>query len=361
MNARKIDFDSVVARTDSQVLKVAYGQWREKVRSNIANFIEAVIRDEKGDRVVLASIHRIWHVHFEYCWRAGLYPFVEAPYAHGKTVNLIMSRAAYEVGHDPSIRIKIVTNIDGKARERVLGCQQIMFSAPYRRLFPNVRPVEQHQVSRQRRIGKVTQHQLYVARPGFSIDPTIEGAAVLGAGAGGRADLILFDDVVDLKNAVIMPAQRKAVSSSIENTWMSRLEPNARAGGVGTPYHEADWYHSIRNDPRWCVLRCPISADRTQIDLEVYNPPPGYPIPVLDSAPSLPKWTRVNSSNILEFRYDPLGRTLDVRFHRGTAYRYPGVPQRVVDGFLASRSKGRYFDANVRRVYTGSPLEDDGT
>lgn len=362
MSAPKpIDFDAVVARTNSHVLKAAVEEWRRKVRTNIASFIEATARDDRGDRIILASIHRIWHIHFEYCWRAGYWPFVEAPYAHGKTVNLIICRAAYEVGQDTNIRIKLVTNVDSKARERVGGCQQLIYSPTYRRVFPNVRPVDPKVIRATRKIGKVTQHELYVARTGFSIDPTIEGVPVLGTGAGGRADLLLFDDVVDLNNAIINPAHRQSVIAQIENTWMRRLEPNGRAGGVGTPYHEGDWSHQLRKDPKWCVLRCPISEDRSRIDLEVYNPPPGYPLPLLDEAPRLPPWTRVRSSHILDVRYDPIGRTLDVRFKTGVAWRYLAVPRKVVDDFLASPSKGEYFARNVRSIFKGSALPDDGS
>lgn len=356
MTARQIDFASIVGRAGSHVLRSSYEQWRRKVRGNIANFIEAAVLDEKGRRIVLASIHRIWHVHFEFCWKSGLYPFVEAPYAHGKTVNLIMSRAAYEVGEDPSIRIKIITNVDEKARERVQGCQQIMFSPTYRRLYPNVRAVDPKLAQKTRKIGKVTQHELYVNRPGFSIDPTIHGSPVLGSGAGGRADLILFDDVVDFKNAIVNPENRKAVIGAIENTWMSRLEPNGRAGGVGTTYHEADWYHEIRKDPRWCILRCPISDDRKQIDLEVYNPPPGYPLPLLDEAAQPVEWIDIRSSNLSAYRYDAAARTFDVRFKNGSAWRYRDVPLRVFEQFVASTSKGSYFAQHVRPRFAGSPL-----
>jgi lysyl-tRNA synthetase class 2 len=59
----------------------------------------------------------------------------------------------------------------------------------------------------------------------------------------------------------------------------------------------------------------------------------------------------ISSAVIRWFGYDPLTKTLDVEFVSGSRYRYSDVPEAVGAGLEAARSKGRYFDANIRDRY----------
>jgi hypothetical protein len=62
------------------------------------------------------------------------------------------------------------------------------------------------------------------------------------------------------------------------------------------------------------------------------------------------------SSRITRIGYDAKNETLSVTFkdHRnpesiGIEYHYSGVPQQVYDEFVAAESKGKFFEANVRK------------
>ncbi len=57
------------------------------------------------------------------------------------------------------------------------------------------------------------------------------------------------------------------------------------------------------------------------------------------------------STVIRAFFYDADARLLTVRFTTGRAYRYADVPPEVVDAFRASRSKGAFFNTQIRDHY----------
>ncbi|TYO61258.1 KTSC domain-containing protein [Bradyrhizobium hipponense] len=58
------------------------------------------------------------------------------------------------------------------------------------------------------------------------------------------------------------------------------------------------------------------------------------------------------SSVIRFFRYAPDTRELKVSFVSGRIYAYEDVPPEVADDFRAARSKGTFFNHEIRDHYT---------
>lgn len=269
-----------------QALELALMRRAIRARTDFNEFAPFVLRDNLGTPVEQAAIHRVWHAHVDSVWASEILPGtpmlcgVLAPYGHGKTQQLVVGRAAWEIGRDINLRAKIISNVDPRAMERLLGIQALIRSQAYREIFPHVRQVTAEEARREGKPARWTQHELYLARPGFAIDASIHAAGVTSAGTGGRADLEFFDDCVDEQNALAKPVMRDLIAQKIDNVWLQRLEPNGRVLYVGTPWHQADYSHRILKDRRWCVLRQWISNDQSRIHQEVYNPPANYPIPV---------------------------------------------------------------------------------
>jgi hypothetical protein len=253
----------------------------DRVRANYHAYAEFTLKDKDGDYIRQAAIHRVWYAHVMACWAAGRHPGILAPWGHGKTSQLVVGLPTFLVGLDPSLRTKVVCNNDSRAMERVMGISAIVRSPRYRLAFPNVRAVPAEKARRTGQQQKWTQHAIYLDRPGFAIDPSFHAAGILSGGIGGRCDLLVFDDIVDQKNAIDNPADREKVINNMDGTWMSRMEPDARLLFVGTPWHQSDASHVILDRPAWCVLRMYISDDFRRIEMEVYNPPPGYPLPAM--------------------------------------------------------------------------------
>ena len=62
--------------------------------------------------------------------------------------------------------------------------------------------------------------------------------------------------------------------------------------------------------------------------------------------------TPVNSSNLVSVGYDPISKTLEIEFIRSSVYQYFNVPEGLHLGLMRASSKGRYFRANIRDIYS---------
>lgn len=220
-------------------------------------FIESVVRDHMGNLLQLSHIHRAWIAHLNYCWDRGLNAVILAPFGHGKSSTLAVPLVAWALGRDPGLRAKFVTNDDESAAARVMGVAHLIESDAYRAIFPKVQ-----------RGTKWTDHALYIKREGHALDPSVQGKSVEGKGIGRRADLLVFDDVVDQINAMDS-LQRKKIMSLVEGTWLSRLSPQGRVLWISTPWHLDDATHVLMQRPRWCSLVQRVSDDCTRIDQEL--------------------------------------------------------------------------------------------
>ncbi|MBC8165530.1 MAG: KTSC domain-containing protein [Bryobacteraceae bacterium] len=60
----------------------------------------------------------------------------------------------------------------------------------------------------------------------------------------------------------------------------------------------------------------------------------------------------VDSEAIASIGYHRKTRTLEVRFRSTETYRYAKVPPQVFQEFIASESKGHYFQRQIRGRYT---------
>lgn len=61
--------------------------------------------------------------------------------------------------------------------------------------------------------------------------------------------------------------------------------------------------------------------------------------------------TPVISSDISSIGYDASQEILEIEFIKGSVYQYTGVPVGVFEAIMAADSKGRYFNANIKKVY----------
>lgn len=211
-------------------------------RTDFPTFLETAVRDKNGRVLDLAPFHRQWIAHVEYCWARGLKAILIAPFAHGKTSSFAVPLMTWVLGQNPNNRVKLITAADEAATQRVGLAKQIIEGAAFQYIFPSARRGE-----------KWTDHELYLRRKGLAVDPSLQARGIFTKGLGGRADYILFDDVVDQLNSADVE-QRKKTLSFVEETWLSRLEPDGKALYVGTPWHLDDATHHLMQRPGWCSL-----------------------------------------------------------------------------------------------------------
>ncbi|MFS2223940.1 KTSC domain-containing protein [Pantoea sp. B65] len=63
------------------------------------------------------------------------------------------------------------------------------------------------------------------------------------------------------------------------------------------------------------------------------------------------KRRNVNSSKIHTVGYDMDNKLLEIEFQQREVYRYQQVPLTVFHLLMAARSKGQYFDENIKNQY----------
>lgn len=241
-------------------------RWRvARARRHMSEFGPLVTLDHMGNAIEYSSIHLSWVWHLTYCWNRKLHCALLAPFGHGKSSGFAVPLLTWLVGQNPQYRIKVVSAGDQAAAARVEAAKQIIESPRYREVFPKI------EVGR-----KWTNHEAFVKRKGEALDPTIHARGVETKGMGGRADFILFDDVVDDMNSMELE-QRNKIKRYVHMKWMSRLHPETgRALWLATPWHVDDATHELMGMKGWCLLRQPVAQDLMSYEQEVYGAGPDY-------------------------------------------------------------------------------------
>jgi hypothetical protein len=217
------------------------------LREDSARFAEYAFEDRHGRGIRLGRMHREWHT----AWTEDPRVLIVAPRDHGKSTNII-ARTVWELGRDPNLRIKFVCQADPKARERLAEIRaHITMNPRVREVFPDLVPADGDDEN-------WNKGQLVVRRQFISKDPSLQACGVTASGAGGRADLMVFDDVVDLRNAVTIPALRETVKTNFKAVWINLLEPDGRAWYIATPWHTDDLTHWLLKQGVYRALQYPI-------------------------------------------------------------------------------------------------------
>ena len=127
----------------------------------------------------------------------------------GKSDQITTGRVLWELGRNPNLRIKIAAQSDDRAGIicSALG-DHITSNKRLHEVFPDLVPAGD---------GAWTKTKLTVKRTKVLRDPSIHAAGVASSVTGGRADILFGDDVVDLRNAINVPAMRETV----KNAWYS--------------------------------------------------------------------------------------------------------------------------------------------
>lgn len=155
------------------------------------------------------------------------------PRKHGKTTQMC-GRVAWEVGRNPNIRVQIIQSNEEDAKKTVDMIRQIIESPKYSQIFPNVRKDKTCWRGQ----------ALRVVRDQILRDNTVT-AQPIGGHAGQRSDLLIFDDIEDLKNSYHQPVMREKVIEAYRETWLPTLDPGGRKWRFCTPWHHEgiSWKH----------------------------------------------------------------------------------------------------------------------
>jgi predicted phage terminase large subunit-like protein len=208
-------------------------------RTDPCTFITHCFTDPELTPLFPAAVHRELQQFLSTNQKA----LVELPRDHGKSVQ-VCARVLWELGHNPALRIKIVCATEGIAAERGRFLRDAIASNErVRRVFPNLRPGQPWGETR-----------FSIERPASAIGPSVTALGV-GAGlTGTRADLLICDDIVDVKS-LTSAAERQRVRAFFHDNLMNLLEPDGRCWCLFTPWHAQDLNAELKRGGAFRLLR----------------------------------------------------------------------------------------------------------
>ena len=214
---------------------------RVRAAKDVNAFCEYAMRDGDGTRWIQQPFHREWHNLIDNHNRV----LIGAPRESAKSTQISIARVLWELGNNPNIRIKIVCANDALANAMIHEISTNIEKNKYlHEVFPNLKPDYAASWSRT---------MLFVKRDIIAKDPSVEASGVLSTGVGGRADLLIFDDVVDFRNAISQSALREGVKKAFFEVWCNLLGPKGRAIYVGTVWHSQDLTCDLKEHEEWSV------------------------------------------------------------------------------------------------------------
>jgi predicted phage terminase large subunit-like protein len=174
---------------------------------------------------------------------------VELPRDHGKSHQACV-RVLWELGRDPSLRVKVVCASEALAAERGRFLREAIATNPRLRLvFPDLRPAQPW-----------TPTRFTVTRPANVIGPSVAAIGVGAASTGSRADLLVCDDLVDVR-ALRSRADRERVKSYFHENLLNLLEPDGRCWCLFTPWHADDLNAVLKRNEAFELFRRAVGDD----------------------------------------------------------------------------------------------------
>lgn len=170
----------------------------------------------------------------------GQFILVNTPPNHAKSTTISMNYVTWRIVKDPNVRIILVSQSLDMARKFVYGVQTRLRGGPYRDLMIDFAPPEGWEKHAQ----QWTQDRIVLGgKDDGEKDPTLQALGMGGQIYGARADLIVLDDVVLMKNAHDYEDQAHWLGQEV----ITRLDPDiGRLLVIGTRVAPRDLYKHLR-------------------------------------------------------------------------------------------------------------------
>ena len=161
------------------------------------------------------------------------------PVHHAKTATISTNYVIYRICMEPTIRVKIVSKTQTKAREILQSIKKVLTHPDYQALQVAYGPTGGWKAT----ADSWRSDYIYLERGGKERDPTVEALGIGGQIYGSRANLIVLDDCVVGSNAHEWEKQLTWINREVR----SRLGRNGKLLVVGTRIAPIDLYRELRN------------------------------------------------------------------------------------------------------------------
>jgi predicted phage terminase large subunit-like protein len=214
-------------------------QARREARDDPNVFISYCFTDPLGHCIQQAPIHAELQAFLSRHPRA----LIELPRDHGKSFQ-VCCRIVWELGRNVELRVKVVCATGAIAGERARFIREaIENNKRVRLVFPELQPGKPWGAA-----------SFAVARSGDAIGPSVTAYGVGAGSTGTRADLLVCDDVVDVRS-LHNCSERDRVGEHFHDNLMNLLEPEGRFWGLFTPWHGDDLNARLKKNPVYTLFR----------------------------------------------------------------------------------------------------------
>ena len=240
----------------------------DKVRNSLPDFIEYTQVDEMGQPLKLGQHHREWLEHIWDVVRGIVEPeknhpppektdiLLFGPREHGKTT-IMVACLQFFFGKNPRLRIKYVSKNDDVAIDVVGQVKKnITNNTRLHEVFPNLKkdPDGTWSGSALDFLKVDDDGKWYEADLGIK-DANLQAYGVTSPATGGRADLIIFDDIIGGREAILEPGRLEKITKVFYMDWMN-------VGGkrhivIGTPWTPQDILANLSQSDDWLKWRKP--------------------------------------------------------------------------------------------------------
>jgi hypothetical protein len=215
-------------------------------REDPAAFCSYALRNEEnGSRIFNSPMHYRWHRLLSRYDRVVIWGHVES----AKTQQISVGRSIWELGHNPNLRVVVVSNTDGMAGKiSSQVAKYIIQSADVRAVFPKLVPDPS---------SSWTGHWFTVQRETLAKDPSFQTCGIHGNVLGSRIDLLILDDALDYESTRT-DAMRADSIKWFKSTLEGRLTADSRVWVLGMVWHPDDLMHLLSSNPLYHSMRSPV-------------------------------------------------------------------------------------------------------
>jgi len=227
----------------------------------VAAYAALHITDDNGLPIKPAAHHWLWLRLL--CDERIKKLLIVAPPESAKTTWTISAFLGAYIGFWPE-RSVIIGSVSGPvAEKRSLNLRTTVETPDWQATFPGVVPVRAGSGFK----WETAEWSLAPEgkpRPG-RLHPTVGAYGTGGKVIGSRADLVVADDILDLKNSRTSH-QRSLVESWLHSSLLSRRKSRTgRAIMIGTAWHMDDVYAKARREGGWVVCHTPLLSESGQV------------------------------------------------------------------------------------------------
>jgi hypothetical protein len=154
------------------------------------------------------------------------------------------------IGRNPNLRITWLSSNDSQASKRLRATRKhLKENKLYKAIFPGI------VISKDKEDAN-TVDMLTVERDAVLTDPTVEAKGVLSTGTGSRIDVLVLDDIVDQRNALLYPNMRPMVLNKLQSDWMQTVDQaQGRIFAIFNTWHAEDAHCWLIANTRWLYKR----------------------------------------------------------------------------------------------------------